>query len=324
MSGEVKGDTMNPQQVEREAHRVQANRDELVERITRAVREDGTVEPLKGLFLHRSSAPKGPLHSIYDPVFCVIAQGSKEVFLGDERYLYDPSHYLLVTAELPLIGHVCDASKERPYLSLRLELDPALVSSVMVEVGHVSPRGHANVRAINVSPLDASLLDAVVRLVRLLDSPTEARFLAPLITREIVYRLLIGKQGDRLRHMAILGGHTHHIANAIERLRKDFDQPLRIESIARELGMSVSGFYHHFKSVTAISPLQFQKRLRLQEARRLILSEYLDAASAAYRVGYDDASHFSREYKRLFGLPPIRDVERLREAPVQNRGVETG
>jgi AraC-like DNA-binding protein len=165
-----------------------------------------------------------------------------------------------------------------------------------------------------VSPLDANLLDTVVRLVRLLDSPAEARVLRPLITREIVYRLLMGEQGSRLRHLALLGGHADAIVEAIERLRREFNQPLRIESLAREAGMSVSGFHHHFKAVTAMSPLQFQKQLWLQEARRLMLGENLDAASAGYRVGYDDASQFSREYKRLFGQPPMRDVDRLREA----------
>ena len=306
--------------VEREAHRALASRDELVELIARGIREDGTVEPLKGLHLNRSSSPKEPLHSVYDPVFCVIAQGSKEIFLSNERYLYDPFHYLLVTAELPLVGHVLDASKERPYLSLRLELDPTLVGSVMVEASHPSPQNHADVRAINVSSLDAGLLDAVVRLIRLLNTPTEAPFLAPLITREIIYRLWMGEQGDRLTYIAALSGYTPHIAKAIERLHKDFDQPLRIESIARELGMSVSGFHHHFKAVTAMSPLQFQKRLRLQEARRLMLGEGLDAASAAYRVGYHDAAYFNREYKSLFGLPPMRDMGRLRETARQNGG----
>ncbi len=305
-------DSMAPQQIDREIYRAQANQDELVELIARALREDGTVEPLKGLHLHRSSSPKEPLHSVYDPVFCVIAQGSKEVFLSNERYVYDPAHYLLVTAELPLVSHVLDASKERPYLSLRLELDPTLVGSVMVEAGHNASQNHADVRAINVNSLDADLLDAVVRLVRLLDSPAEAPFLTPLITREIIYRLWMGEQSDRLRHIAALGGYTPHITKAIERLHQDFDQPLRIEGIARELGMSVSGFHHHFKAVTAMSPLQFQKRLRLQEARRLMLGEGLDATSVAYRVGYHDASHFNREYKSLFGLPPMRDMERLR------------
>jgi AraC-like DNA-binding protein len=215
------------------------------------------------------------------------------------------------------VGQVLEASAERPYLSLRLELDPALVGSVMVEAGHLSPRNQGDVRAIramNVSPLDASLLDATVRLVRLLDTPAEVRVLRPLITREIVYRLLMGDQGNRLRHLALLGGPTDRIAEAIERLRRDFDQPLRIDSLARDLGMSVSGFHHHFKAVTAMSPLQFQKQLRLQEARRIMLGENLDAAGAGSRVGYDDASQFSREYKRLFGQPPIRDMERLREA----------
>jgi AraC-like DNA-binding protein len=184
----------------------------------------------------------------------------------------------------------------------------------MVEAGHISPQNQAQVRASNVSPLDSSLLDAAVRLVRLVDTPAEARFLAPLITREIVYRLLMGNQGDRLRYITVHSGHTHRIAEAIQRFHQDFDQQLRIEDIAQELGMSVSSFHHHFKAVTALSPLQFQKRLRLQEARRLMLSEDIDAASAGYRVGYDDASHFNREYRRLFGEPPMRDVERLREA----------
>ena len=292
-----------------------AYRKELAERIARAIPEDGTVEPLKGLLLNRSSTPTEPLHGVSRPSFCVIAQGSKEVLLGDSRYRYDPAHYLLATVELPISGQIVEASAERPYLSLRLDLDPALVSSVMVEAGHLSSRNQGDVRALDVSPLDADLLDATVRLVRLLDTPpAEARVLRPLITREIVYRLLKGEQGNRLRHLALLGGQTDRIAEAVERLRRDFNQPLRIESLARELGMSVSGFHHHFKAVTAMSPLQFQKQLRLQEARRLLLGENLDAASAGYRVGYDDASQFSREYKRLFGQPPVRDVERLREA----------
>jgi AraC-like DNA-binding protein len=322
MSEKVTMDSMNPQQVEREAHRAQANRDELVERIARAIREDGRVEPLKGLRLHRASSPTESVHSMSGPAFCVIAQGSKEVLLGDTRYQYDPAHYLLATVELPVVSQVIEASQERPYLSLRLKLDPTLVGSVMVEAGHFSPRSHADVRAINVSPLDASLLDAVVRLVRLLDTPAEAPFLAPLITREIVYRLLMGEQSDRLRHIAVQGGHIHRIARAIERLRKEFDQPLRIDDIARELGMSVSSFHHHFKAVTAMSPLQFQKQMRLQEARRLMLGEGLNAASAGYRVGYNDTSHFNREYKRLFGLPPLRDVERLREAARESTGYD--
>jgi AraC-like DNA-binding protein len=302
------------QQAEREAQRVQANREELVERIGRAVREDGPAQPLPGLHLYRSSLSLEPVHSVVEPSLCVIAQGSKEVLLGESRYQYDPSQYLLATVEMPRVSQVLSASKELPYLSLRLELAPTLVGSVMVEAGHALPPGHVDMRAIAVSPLDVYLLDACVRLVRLLDAPAEVPILLPLITREIIYRLLVGSQGSRLRHLAILGGYTSHIARAVQRLRQDFDQPLRIEDIAREMGMSVSGFHHHFKAVTAMSPLQFQKQLRLQEARRLMLGEDLDAASAAYRVGYHDASHFNREYKNLFGVPPMRDVQRLREA----------
>jgi AraC-like DNA-binding protein len=307
-------DLINPQHVECEAHRAQANRDELVERIARVVRADGRVEPLKGLRLHRESSSKELVHGVSFPAFCVIAQGSKEVFLGDDCYQYDPMHYLLATAELPIVTCVLEASQERPYLSLSVRLDPTLVGSVMVEAGHVSARSHASARAISVSPLDAGLLDAVVRLVRLVEAPAEAPFLLPLIAREIVYRLLKGEQGDRLRHIALQGDHTHRIVRAIEWLRNAFDQPLRIEDMAQDLGMSVSSFHHHFKAVTAMSPLQFQKQIRLQEARRLMLGEGLNAASAGYRVGYNDAAHFSRDYKRLFGLPPLRDVERLREA----------
>jgi AraC-like DNA-binding protein len=311
------------QQAEREAQRVQANREELLERIARAICKDGITQPLPGLHLARSSLPLERLHSVLEPSVCVIAQGSKEVLLGENRYRYDPSHYLLATVEVPRVSQILEASKERPYLSLRLELAPTLVGSVMVEAGYSSrpsPPGHADVSAIAVSPLDVNLLDAVVRLTRLLDSLAEAPVLLPLITREIIYRLLVGEQGARLRHIAILGGYTSHIARAVERLRQDFDQPLRIEEIARELGMSVSGFHHHFKAVTAMSPLQFQKQLRLQEARRLMLGDDLDAASAAYRVGYHDASHFNREYKSLFGVPPMRDVQRLREEALESAG----
>jgi AraC-like DNA-binding protein len=317
---EVPMNVMNHQQAEREAQRMQANREELVERIARAMRVDGTAQPLQGLHLYRHSFPLEQVHSMVEPSVCVVAQGSKEFLLGESRYRYDPFHYLLVTVDLPYVGQVLEASKERPFLSLRLDLAPTLVGEVLVETGHASPRDHADRRAISVSPVDAHLLDAAVRLTRLLDSPAEARVLLPLITREMIYRLLMGEQGDRLRHLAILGGYTPHVARAIERLRQDFDQPLRIEQIARELGMSVSGFHHHFKAVTALSPLQFQKRLRLLEAQRLMLGEDLDAASAAYRVGYHDASHFNREYKSLFGVPPMRDVQRLREGALASAG----
>lgn len=300
-------------EAEREMLRAQAGRAELAARIAQAIPHDGVVQPLAGLHLGRTSVPLQKVHSVTEASFCVIAQGSKEVLLGDSRYRYDPAHYLLATLELPRVSYVLEASPARPYLSLRLVLDPALVSSVMLETGYSPHRDHRDAPAMTVSLLDNSLLDAVLRLARLLDAPDEAPVLMPLIAREIVYRLLKGEQGARLRHLAAVGSYTTSIARAVARLRQDFDQPLRIEQMAQELGMSVSGFQHQFKAVTAMSALQFQKQLRLQEARRLMLGEGFDAASAAYRVGYRDASHFNREYKSVFGEPPMRDVKRLLE-----------
>lgn len=302
-----------------ETQRVQADKAELAARIAQVIRDDGRVEPLKGLYFARSSAWKGPVYGVSEPSLCVIAQGSKEVFLGKNRYQYDPAHYLLTTVELPVVSQILEASNEQPYLSMRLRLDPALVGSILVEANLLSLPNQSEVKAIDVSLLDASLLDAVLRLVMLVESPADAHILAPLVTREIIYRLLVGAQGARLRHIAILGGDTHRIARAVALLRRDFKQPLRLERIAQELGMSISGLHHQFKAVTAMSPLQYQKRLRLQEARRLMLTEHFDAASAGSRVGYDDAAHFNREYKSLFGLPPIRDIERLRETAGTSR-----
>ena len=309
---------MAPESVARGAR---AGREELAERVGRVVREEGTFDLAGGLRLLRASSPTELEHGISFPAFCVVAQGSKEVLLGDDVYRYDANNYLVTAAALPIASRITEASKERPYLGVVLGLDPALVGSVMVEAGHPAPGDRAAVRAFDVSPLDTGLLDAILRLVALLEAPAEeARFLRPLVTREIVFRLLEGEQGGRLRQTAALGGHAHRIAGALQRLREDFDRPLRIEDIARDAGMSVSGFHHHFKAITAMSPLQFQKRMRLQAARRLMLGEGLDAAGAGHRVGYSDASQFTREYKRLFGAPPMRDAERLRGAVTQSVG----
>ncbi len=294
--------------------RMQSDRAELADRISRALPHDGKLQARPGLHFHRKSSPGIRVHAVSDPSFCVIAQGSKLILLGESAFRYDPAHYLITTMQLPLIGQIVDASGKEPYLSFRLVLDPAVVTSVMVESGIGHPRGDGNhVNAVDVSRLDAQLLDATLRLVRLIDDPREYHALAPLVIREIVYRLLTGEQAGRMRHLAHFGGQAHRMVRAVQKLRENFDKPLHIEDVAKDLGMSVSGFHAHFKSVTAMSPLQFQKQLRLQESRRLMLNENLDAAEAGYRVGYDDAAHFNREYKRHFGEPPIRDVERLRE-----------
>jgi AraC-like DNA-binding protein len=303
-----------------EHERRQINRKELIERITRSVPEDGVNQALDGLFLARASSPLGLIHAVVKPCFCVIAQGSKAFLLGDSRYRYDPDHYLITTLEMPLFSQILEATPHQPYLSLRMELTPSFVGSVIEDAGQESLSSNAEVRAMDVSRLDVNLQDAVVRLVRLLDTPAEVPVLMPLIKREIVYRLLMGPQGVRLRQMAaeIQGINAPYIARAVELIRQDFDKPLHIEELAREIGMSVSGLHHRFKAVTAMSPLQLQKRLRLQEARRLMLSEDLDAISAAYRVGYNDPAYFNREYKSLFGVPPIRHVQRLRETVLVN------
>jgi AraC-like DNA-binding protein len=316
-------DTLHHWSSEREEQRAQASREELVARLAQATHADGISEPLDGVRLHRASTPTELGHGVSAPSFCVIAQGSKEVLLGDKRYWYDSAHYLIATTALPIASRIAEASEECPYLSVMVMLDPALISSVMIETGYVAPRSQAAVTAIDVSALDTGLLDAVVRLVRLLDSASDAHFLAPLLKREIVYRLLSGEQRGRIAQLAALGGGTHRIAEALEWLRRDFNRPLLIEEVARELGMSASGFHHHFKALTALSPLQFQKHLRLQEARRLMLGEGLDAANAGYRVGYDDAAYFNREYKKLFGEPPMRDVERLRKGTTERVGQGT-
>jgi len=297
----------------REKRRMQADREELADRIFRALPRDGQAELQPGLIFNRASSPSKPLHGQMDPSFCVIAQGSKQMLFGATRLRYDPAHYLITTVGTPGIGRIVAASPSQPYLALRLILDPVIVTSAMMDSGLGEQRGDGAVKAADVSPLDSSLLDATLRLVRLLDTPGDYRTISPLVIREIVYRLLSGAQARRMRHLAIFGGHAHRIARAIKRLRENFPKTMRVEDIAAEVGMSASAFHAHFKAVTAMSPLQFQKHLRLQEARRLMLGENLDAGEAGYRVGYEDQSHFSREYKRHFGEPPMRDVQRLRE-----------
>lgn len=287
---------------------------ELADWIAQAIPQDGRIDITEELRLFRSATPTHPEHGVSYPALCLVVQGGKEVFLGDDRYRYDTNHYLITAATLPIESRIIEASEEQPCLGVVIRLEPTVVGSVIVETMRPALRNQASVRAFNVSPMDENLLGAVVRLIKLLDAPAdEARFLRPLIMREIIYRLLQGTQGGWLRHTAVLGGHSHRIAEALERLRKDFNQPLRIEDLAQNVGMSVSGFHHHFKAVTAMSPMQFQKRVRLQEARRLMLYENFDAARAGFQVGYEDTSHFSREYKSHFGQPPRRDVQRMRD-----------
>ena len=303
---------MNEREEKRNKLRIQINREDLFDRIRRLLPEDGVFEAVPGFFIARSSKLTESVHSIHQPALCFVVQGGKRVLLGEEVFWYDPGHYLIYTVDLPLVFQVEKASKEEPYLGFRLNLDPALVAEVAMESGLETKKSDATVKAIDVSSIDADLLDAVIRLFRLVDTPNEAKMLAPLVMKEIIFRLLMSGQGARLSHLMASSGDTRRISRAIGHLREHSDETLKIEEVARRFGMSVSGFHHHFKSVTAMSPLQFQKQIRLQEARRLMLGEDLDAASAGFRVGYEDPSYFSRDYKKLFGAPPQRDIARLR------------
>jgi AraC-like DNA-binding protein len=282
--------------------------DELATLIERNTGRDGAhATAIAPLFLCRASAPTEPRAVVCEPALCVVARGRKRLMLADEDYVYDPAHFLLVSVDLPLVGQIVAASPEAPSLSVRIDLDLGQVGEVLLNADIPGPRGAASGRGLAVSAIDPPLLDAVTRLLRLLESPRDAAVLAPLVLREIIYRVLTGEQGPRLREIVAQGGPAQRIAQAIDWLKRNYTQPFRIDTIAREAHMSPSAFHHHFKVVTAMSPLQYQKRLRLQEARRLLLGEGLDAATAGYRVGYESPSQFSREYRRLFGRPPRRD-----------------
>lgn len=266
------------------------------------------------LYLNRASAPGEPVAIVYQPALCVIASGRKQILLADETYVYDPAHFLLVSVDLPLVGQVTEATPDEPFLGVRIDLDLGQVRDLLMDAALPETRPAAPGRGVSVSAIDPPLLDAVTRLVALLESPRDIGVVAPLVLREVTYRVLMGAQGSRLRQIATEGGQAQRIALAIDWLRRHFDRPFRVEEVARVAHMSPSAFHQHFKAVTAMSPLQYQKRLRLQEARRLMLGEALDATAAAYRVGYESPSQFSREYHRAFGAPPRRDLARLRTA----------
>lgn len=306
-----------------EQERLEACRAELVDLIAQAQPDEGQVEVRPGLYLNRISSPHYAVHGILEPSCCVVAEGSKEVILGGESFQYDAAHYLIATMGVPAFSRIVNATRDKPYLSMRFLLDPAIVTSVILDSGIISQksRSSGDVKAVDVSTLGVDMLDAALRLVRASKSADEYRVISPLILRELVYRLLISSQATRLNQIARFGGQDHRMVRAVKMLSDQYTQPLRIETIAHQLGMSVSGFHAHFKAATNMSPVQFQKQLRLQEAQRLMLSEGFDAGQAAYRVGYEDQSHFSRDYKRQYGEPPARDIARLREIAAQGVNV---
>ncbi|WP_406819826.1 AraC family transcriptional regulator N-terminal domain-containing protein [Pseudomonas sp. KnCO4] len=292
---------------------LELQRQELAELISRHAGEPhGPASAIDDLYLVRYTENVRSVPTLAQPALCILAQGSKSLFLGDEQYAYDPLHYMVVSVTLPLSGVRLDASPEHPSLGLRLDLDPAEISQLIAESGPMLVPNRPSGRGLYVERTDAALLDALLRLIRLLDTPRDIAMLAPLFRREILYRLLRGPQGYRLYEIALANSQTHRVCQAITWLNQNYQLPLRIEDLARVVNLSTSTLHHRFKAVTSMSPLQYQKQLRLQEARRLMLNDGLEAAVAAYRVGYESPSQFSREYSRLYGAPPIRDVARLR------------
>lgn len=270
---------------------------------------------VSGLSLFRREEETEPISGMYEPSICMVAQGAKRVLLGSDSFVYDAHHFLVTSVHLPTVVQIVEASPEKPYLGLRLTLDQRQISRLLVDGNLPLPRAQQSSRGMATGEVTLPLLNAVQRLVDLLGDEQDIPILAPVIQREIVYRLLVGDQGERLRQIASGGSHSHQIARVIEWLKGNFAQPLRLEELAGRACMSTSAFHHHFRAVTALSPLQFQKQLRLREARRLMLTEHLDAATAAFNVGYESPSQFSREYHRLFGAPPLRDIKGLRQVP---------
>ncbi len=262
----------------------------------------------------RESSPSTVIHGVYEPILAIVVQGKKEALLGEETYRYGAGQYLVVSVDLPLSGFVVEATPDKPYLGFKLNLDPAQLCDIITQIKPGTRKKENSVRGLFVSNASASLLDCAIRLTRLLDTPQDIPILAPMIIREIYYRLLIGEQGEAVRQIATSGSNMQRIAEVIKVIKADFTKPMRVEDLAAQVSMSVSSFHHHFKEVTSMSPLQYQKQLRLLEARRLMLAENSDAANAAYQVGYESPSQFSREYSRMFGAPPITDIQRLRIA----------
>ncbi|HXP96633.1 MAG TPA: AraC family transcriptional regulator [Telmatospirillum sp.] len=279
--------------------------------IARFAKTDGTHHTLLPMLrLNRKSEPSEPICCVYEPALTVVAQGTKQVILGGEILEYDPANYLVTSVDLPVVCQVVRATNSTPFLCLSVTLNVRLIGELMSELPEPAPSPAG--RGMSVGRLSAPLFDAVLRLVHLLETPEDSPILAPLIEREILYRLLTGDQGPWLRHIAMTDSRTHHIARAIDWLKANYAEPLRIDSLAKIAHMSTSSLHHHFKMITAMSPLQYQKQLRLQEARRLMLTESVDAALAGHRVGYESPSQFSREYRRLYGAPPLRDIAQLR------------
>lgn len=282
----------------------------LIERFCQDERCD-TLIP--GMTLLRSDNLIASVPAVYEPMLCLIAQGRKRTLLGDQVFDYGGGDYLIASVDLPIISEIVEASPQFPYLAFSLRLDLTILAELLFAMPD-QPTPNRPTTGLTVNQLTPELLDALFRLLCLLEQPRDIAILAPLIEREILYHLLKGEQGQTLRQLALAGSHLGQISKAVSWIRDHYTDPLRIDTAAQIANMSPSSFHRHFKAVTAMSPLQYQKQIRLQEARRLLLSQHADAASVGFTVGYQSPSQFSREYARLFGIPPIRDANRFRDA----------
>ncbi|WP_024679375.1 AraC family transcriptional regulator [Pseudomonas syringae] len=299
-----------------EAASLQGNsvyRAEIIRLITRRFTAPGAYETaIAPLHVIHCDAPSELIHAVHRPALCLIVQGRKALWLGDEQYVYDSLSYLVVGVNVPVSGRVIEASADAPYLCIRLDFDPVQITQLIVDAP-LSGVPDEPQRGLFLDHIDQPLLETVLRLVRLLDTPRDIGMLAPLALRELYYRLLRGNNGRRLYEMAAGDSQTQRVTRAVNWLNAHYAEPLRIDELARVANLGNSTLHHRFKALTAMSPLQYQKQLRLQEARRLMINEGLDVSSACYRVGYESPSQFSREYSRQFGCPPSADLSRARQ-----------
>jgi AraC-like DNA-binding protein len=288
---------------------------ELARAIERFAQSDGDhMTAVPALSLHRRESATAPMHCIYGLGLAIVAQGRKRVSLGEEVFDYAPGQSLLTTVDLPVVAHVTRATGTEPYLGIMLRLDARAIVTTAAEMALSHPGKDNSYRAMSLGQLDPLLLDAATRLVELLSEPELIPRIAPLIEQEIIVRLLAGPHGPQLRRLVANGSAGQQIARSINWIKLNFTQPVIADALAASANMSPSTFRHHFRTVAGMSPMQYLKQLRLQEARQLMLNEGIDAGTAGVRVGYESASQFSREYARLFGAPPLRDIKRMREA----------
>ncbi len=285
--------------------------DKIKEKVFELFSESGMLQTsIKGFNISVRTAPTVNQHCFYKPMAIVILQGKKQTVLGSEHFTYNANQLVVTSVDIPTVGSIVEASPEKPFISLVLELDNYIISQLLSE-GNYTQNDYVS-RGMGITEADENILDAFYRLIMLLEQEERQKIMAPLIIKEIHYLLLTSPLGDIIRAVNTKGSQNNQIANAIAWLKENFRKPLKIEELAKRFNMAESSFYRHFNRVTSISPLQYQKQLRLYEAQRLMLSENMDAANAAYDVGYESASQFNREYKRMFGTPPKTNVNQIK------------